>query len=150
MVQRKLFLAIAVVSLALLAGAGIALADGDGNVSFGIRPTKAYEDRPETFSYFSYELVAGSVMSDEALVMNSGDMPVTLKLFAAEVMVRAAAAYVTNVVAATSAAAAASHTLNTSLILRYSSWAVRSYRFFQPSSQAEGAPEGMQAPWSTQ
>lgn len=80
--KRKLSLALAVVSLALLAEAGIALADG--NVSFGIRPTRAYEDRPQTFSYFSYELVPGSVMSDEALVMNSGDVPVTLKLFAAD------------------------------------------------------------------
>lgn len=56
----------------------------DGNVSFGIRPTKAYEGRPETFSYFSYKLVAGAVIFDEALVMNSGDVPVTLKLFAAD------------------------------------------------------------------
>ena len=80
--KRRIFLAVAVVSLALIAGAGIALADG--NVSFGIRPTKAYVDRPETFSYFSYELVAGSVMFEEALVMNSGDVPVTLKLFAAD------------------------------------------------------------------
>ncbi len=82
--KRKLCLALAAVSLAIIGGAGIVLA-GDGNMSFGIRPTKADHGRPETFSYFSYQLVApGAVMSDEALVMNSGDVPVTLKLFAAD------------------------------------------------------------------
>lgn len=81
--KRKLSLVLAVVSLALLAGAGIALAD-DGNISFGIRPTKAIPGQPETLSYFVHELVPGSVMTDEALVMNSGDVPVTLKLYAAD------------------------------------------------------------------
>jgi len=81
--KRILSLILIVTSLALLAEAGIALAD-DGNISFGIRPTKAYEDRPRTFSYFVHELMPGSVTSDEVLVMNSGDVPVTLKLFAAD------------------------------------------------------------------
>lgn len=52
--------------------------------SFGIRPTKAYEDRAETFVYFSYELAPGVEVSDEALVMNNGSVPVTLKLYAAD------------------------------------------------------------------
>ncbi|MDP2949677.1 MAG: hypothetical protein Q8P22_09090 [Chloroflexota bacterium] len=56
----------------------------DGNMSFGIRPTKADPGRPGTFSYFVHELAPGSAMTDEALVMNSGDVPVTLKLFAAD------------------------------------------------------------------
>jgi hypothetical protein len=57
--------------------------DGDG-VSFGIRPTIANEDRPETFSYFSYEMHPGDQLTDEALVMNSGSAAVTLKLYAAD------------------------------------------------------------------
>ena len=80
--NRKITLALALVSLTLLAGAGVALADG--KVSFGIRPTKAHLDRPETFSYFSYKLAPGSVIADEALVMNSGDVPVTLTLYVAD------------------------------------------------------------------
>ena len=79
---KKLLIALAGLGLALLGGSGIAQADGE--VSFGIRPTKGFEDRPETFSYFSHELTPGAVLSDEALVMNSGDVPVTLKLFAAD------------------------------------------------------------------
>lgn len=80
--REKLLIALVGLSLALLAGSGIARADPD--VSFGIRPTKGFEDRPETFSYFSHELTPGAVLSDEALVMNDGDVPVTLKLYAAD------------------------------------------------------------------
>ena len=80
--NRKLSLVLAVVSLAFVAGIGVVLADG--NISFGIRPTKATSDRPETFSYFSYKLAPGSVINDAALVMNSGDVPVALKLYAAD------------------------------------------------------------------
>ena len=81
--KRILSLILIVISLVLLTEAGIVLAN-EGNVSFGIRPTKAYADRPSTFSYFVYELVPDSVMTDEALVMNSGDVPVTLKFYAAD------------------------------------------------------------------
>jgi hypothetical protein len=81
-VRRKLLISLAGLGLALLAWPGIAQADGD--VSFGIRPTKAFEDSPQTFSYFFHELAPGAVLSDEALVMNSGDVPVTLKLYAAD------------------------------------------------------------------
>lgn len=81
--KRKLSLVLAAVSIALLAGAGIVLAD-DGNISFGIRPTKGIPGQPETLSYFVHELAPGSVLTDEALVMNSGDVPVTLNLFAAD------------------------------------------------------------------
>ncbi len=80
--RTRFFIALVGVGLALLAGSGIAQADHD--VSFGIRPTKAFEDRPETFSYFSHELAPGAVLTDEALVINDGDVPLTLKLYAAD------------------------------------------------------------------
>jgi hypothetical protein len=77
-----LLIALVGACLGLLVGPRIAQADGE--VSFGIRPTKAFEDRPETFSYFSYELTPGAVLTDEALVMNDGEVPVTLKLYAGD------------------------------------------------------------------
>jgi len=83
-VSKKLLIALVGLSLALLAGSGIAQAQAGGEVSFGIRPTQAYEDRPQTFSYFSHELAPGAALTDEALVMNSGDVPVTLTLYAAD------------------------------------------------------------------
>jgi hypothetical protein len=81
-VRKMLLIALVGAGLALLVGPRIAQADGE--VSFGIRPTTAFEDRPETFSYFSYELTPGAVLTDEALVMNDGEVPVTLKLYAAD------------------------------------------------------------------
>jgi hypothetical protein len=81
-VSKTLLLVLIGFGLALVGGLGIAQADGE--VSFGIRPTKAFEDRPETFSYFFHELTPGAVLTDEALVMNDGDVPVTLKLYAAD------------------------------------------------------------------
>src|SRR3990172_12547122 len=71
------------VAIALFGWAGSALAQ-EGGFSFGIRPTKAFEDRPESFSYFSYVLGPGMQMADEALVMNHGDQPITLKLYATD------------------------------------------------------------------
>ncbi len=82
--RKKLLVALVGLSLGLLAGSGDAQAQTDIGIRFGIRPTKAYEDRPETFSYFSHELAPGAVMADEALVMNSGDEAVTLTLYAAD------------------------------------------------------------------
>ncbi len=85
MTIKKITIALAftALSLALLAGIGTAQADG-GNISFGIRPATAQLDRPETFSYFVHELKGGAIVHDAVLVLNSGDVPVTLKLFAAE------------------------------------------------------------------
>ena len=83
-VSKKLLITLVGLSLALLAGSGIAQAQAGGAVSFGIRPTKAVEDRPETFSYFSHELAPGALLADEALVMNSGEVPVTLKPYAGD------------------------------------------------------------------
>lgn len=80
--RKMLLIALVGAGLTLLVGPRIAQADGE--VSFGIRPTAAFEDRPETFSYFSYELTPGAVLTDEALVINDGEVPVTLKLYAAD------------------------------------------------------------------
>jgi hypothetical protein len=51
-VRKKLLIALVGLGLAVVGGSGIAQADGD--VSFGIRPTQASEDRPQTSSYFSH------------------------------------------------------------------------------------------------
>ena len=82
MVSKKLLIVLVGLGLALLAGSGIAHADHD--LSFGIRPTKASEGGAGTSSYFSYSLDPGAVLSSEALVLNSGDVPVTLRLYAAD------------------------------------------------------------------
>lgn len=84
MLNKKKFVLIGFVVFALALVTGSANAQTDGKVSFGIRPTKANADRPETFSYFSYELAPGVVLNDAALVMNSGDVPITLTLYAAD------------------------------------------------------------------
>ncbi len=57
---------------------------GEEGVSFGIRPTVAFENRPETYSYFSYGLAPGVQMNDVALVMNSGTQAITLTIYAAD------------------------------------------------------------------
>jgi len=74
----------------VLGGLGLALFGGSANahtqgeISFYIRPTKAFEDRPETFSYFFHELTSGAFLTDEALVMNDGDVPLILNLYTAD------------------------------------------------------------------
>lgn len=60
------------------------LAQSSSGISFGIRPTKAIEGQEETFSYFSYRVTPGSSFQDEALVLNGGAEPVTLKIYAAD------------------------------------------------------------------
>lgn len=80
--RRNLLVSLAGLGLGLLAWSGVAQAEG--NVSFGIRPTKAYVDNPESFGYFVHSLSPGESLSDEAMVMNSGDVPVALKLYAAD------------------------------------------------------------------
>ena len=79
--RRSLLVALAVptaLTLGLLAWPGIVLAEG--NVSFGIRPA----ENSSLPSYFSHTLAPGALMIDEAVVINSGDAPVTLKLYAAD------------------------------------------------------------------
>lgn len=73
---------IVIIFLAILVGT--TFAQEGSPLSFGIRPTRAYEDRPESFSYFSHILEPGSVLDDEALVLNDGDEPVSLVLYAAD------------------------------------------------------------------
>ena len=82
MVRTTFGIPLAVFALALLAGS--AMAQTDDGIRFGIRPTEAFEDRPETFSYFSHELAPGAVLTDAALVVNSGFVPVSLNLYAAD------------------------------------------------------------------
>lgn len=81
--KRTLFFGTVVAAFCLALVVGPGAAQG-GDVSFGIRPTKADKDRPETFSYFSYTASTGSIISDEALAVNSGNVPITLKLYAAD------------------------------------------------------------------
>jgi hypothetical protein len=73
---------LAALVLGLLAWPGLAYAEG--KVSFGIRPTRAHQDIPESQSYFIHTLAPGASTSDLALVMNNGDAPITLKLYAAD------------------------------------------------------------------
>ena len=75
---------IVLILLSLMLPTSSAIAQPNDNISFGIRLIKAYEGRPETFSYFSYELPPGAVLTDEALVMNSGDVPIDLILYPAD------------------------------------------------------------------
>ncbi len=72
------------VILSLLFFAAPVMAQSLADISFGIRPTTAQEGQEETFSYFSYRVSPGSVFDDAALVLNDGDTPVTLKLYAAD------------------------------------------------------------------
>ena len=88
--SRNLLAALAVlaalVALALGLLAWPRIAQADEKVSFGIRPTKAHEGIPESFSYFIHTLAPGARTSDAALVMNQGDVPITLRLYAADAM----------------------------------------------------------------
>ena len=77
-----LLVVLASLTFAWLGGLGLAWADGEA--SFGIRPTRAYEDRPESFAYFSRVLEPGAVVNDEALVTNDGSAPLILKLYAVD------------------------------------------------------------------
>jgi len=59
-------------------------AHGQSLGSFGIRPTTTTVDAPSGGAYFTYDLVPGGTLSDEALVMNDGTGPISLKLYAAD------------------------------------------------------------------
>ena len=56
------------------------IVQAEWNVSFGIKPAK----NPSLSSYFNHTLAPGDLTLDEALVVNNGDEPVTLKLYAAD------------------------------------------------------------------
>jgi hypothetical protein len=68
--------------MALLAWPGVA--HGEGEVSFGIRPTTANADRPETFSFFSHELIPGETIEDAAMVENHGEVAATARVYVAD------------------------------------------------------------------
>ncbi|MCH8920477.1 MAG: DUF916 domain-containing protein [Chloroflexi bacterium] len=76
--------------LALLVACSLALfgwarvAQGDGDVSFGIRPSEANPDEPETFSFFSHKLTAGETLEDAAIVQNNGDVTATARVYLAD------------------------------------------------------------------
>jgi hypothetical protein len=87
-VSRNLLAALAVLALVAALALGLLawprIAQAEGKVSFGIRPTKAHEGIPESFSYFIHTLTPGTRVSDAALVINKGEVPITLKLYAAD------------------------------------------------------------------
>lgn len=69
-------------SLALFGWARVAQAEGDA--SFGIRPSEANPDSPETFSFFVHEMTAGETLEDAAIVQNNGDVTATARLYLAD------------------------------------------------------------------
>ncbi len=76
-------LRIAILGTVLLAlGAFLSVAQGQGSVTFGIRP--AGPDGSPDGSYFSYVLEPGAVIMDRLVAINDGQGPVTLKLYAAD------------------------------------------------------------------
>ncbi len=81
---RKYFNVIVLSGLLLGGFVGTVIAQNSEIVSFGIRPTQAFPDRPETFAYFSHEISPGVTISDEALVMNLGNVPLKLNLDAVD------------------------------------------------------------------
>jgi hypothetical protein len=87
-VIRNLWAALAVLALLVALALGLLawprIAQAEGKISFGIRPTKAHEGIPESFSYFIHTLTPGAHTSDAALVINKGEVPITLKLYAAD------------------------------------------------------------------
>lgn len=51
---------------------------------FGLRPVRFDPKRPETSSYFVYDLAPGATIEDEVLVQNSGDGAGTVRLYAVD------------------------------------------------------------------
>jgi hypothetical protein len=59
-------------------------AQSESTTSFSIQTTRPVDANSKNGSYFTYELQPGSQINDEALVINSGSEPVTLRLIAAD------------------------------------------------------------------
>ena len=59
-------------------------APADTVLGFGISPAHPSDEDPTSFGYFTHQLEPGDELVDEALVINEGDLPVRLKLYAAE------------------------------------------------------------------
>ncbi len=66
----------------LALGGFLSVANGQGSVTFGIRP--AGPDGSPDGAYFSYVLEPGAVVEDQLVAINRGSEPVTLKLYAAD------------------------------------------------------------------
>ena len=81
---------IALACLVLLGACVLALlgwpqvVQGEGEVSFNIRPTEADPDKPETFSFFSHEMTPGETLEDAAMVQNGGEVTATARIYAAD------------------------------------------------------------------
>ena len=74
------------VAMAALAPLGFALGQGAEEIAprFGIRPVDSGAVSQDTGTFFNYALAPGESISDEALVINMGDSPITLELYAAD------------------------------------------------------------------
>ena len=80
--RGKITSGVALLSAALLALAGFsATAGGDGPVRIGIQP--AHQPSGQG-AYFSYEMKAGSTTTDQAVIINSGQEALALRLYAAD------------------------------------------------------------------
>jgi hypothetical protein len=81
---------IALACLVLLGAGSLALlgspmvVQGEGEVSFSIRPTEADPDKPETFSFFSHEMTPGETLEDAAMVQNGGEVTATARIYVAD------------------------------------------------------------------
>jgi hypothetical protein len=63
----------------MLAGATASLAQG--SPSFSLRPATSDPNNPASGAYFIYTIAPGTTRSDEVLVLNTGDQPVTIDLY---------------------------------------------------------------------
>jgi hypothetical protein len=85
-VRKILFVELVGIALALALLGWPGIAQGQGHISFGIGPSRADPNNPETFAYFVHTLSPGAVLADEARVQNSSDVPIVLKVYAADAL----------------------------------------------------------------
>jgi len=83
-VRKILFVELVGLALALALLGWPGIVEGQGHMAFGIGPAKADPDNPETFAYFVHTLSPGSTVADEARVQNGSDVPIVLKMYAAD------------------------------------------------------------------
>ncbi len=78
--RAALVSAVALLTLAVF----VNVAQGQGLANFGIRPANVSDDDPTGGAYFTYSLEPGARVEDQAVVVNDGEEPVALKLYAAD------------------------------------------------------------------
>lgn len=78
--SRALLALVLVTTVALTARS----AGAQAGIQFSIQPASANEADPSKGAYFTYTLAPGASASDAAVVMNSGDSPIVLKLYPAD------------------------------------------------------------------